>query len=158
MYGSELKDPCHENRTQQVEMIRALLDARAEPNWPNSKKLTPLHVAARNGQSAAVVALLAGGALPDPVEDENWSTPLHSAAERGSVDALQALLSHGAKPGATDVRGETALHKAAAQGHLEAVKLLLAAGMLAGATNCDGDNPLHSCARNWQHGSRSAMA
>jgi ankyrin repeat protein len=99
----------------------------------NSRVLTALHVAAREGQAGAVEKLLARGAQVDssdesvgtPLNRELW-TPLHLAAMWGRSEVAKVLLDHGAKVNAADNDARTPLHYAAGAGNGELVKMLLA--------------------------------
>lgn len=82
-------------------VLRALLDAGADPNLPANNLSTPLHWAAGKGHLDAMRVLLAAGA--DPTRRTfTWSTTVHG---QGS--------------------GQTPLHWAAESGHGEGAKLLL---------------------------------
>jgi ankyrin repeat protein len=110
---------------------------KAEPGvvkLKNRRGLTPLHVAAREGQMQAVRTLIASKAdvkaIDDPKKEDGYSngwTPLHFAAIQGKTEVAAILLDHGADVNAADQRGKhTALHFAAFNGNVELVKLLLA--------------------------------
>ena len=96
--------------------------------------MTPLHWAAKNGQTEIVKLLLQ---LPkekgiDPnARDGLDMTPLHWAVENGHTQIVELLLQHGADPNATN----TVLHLAAYKGHTQIVKLLLQHGADPNATN-----------------------
>jgi ankyrin repeat protein len=92
-----------------------------------------LELAAENGHSAVVEALLAHrGPHPDPMVHSKVrtvfpaKTALLRAAERGHVDVVAMLLRHGAD--IRDERGQTSLDLAAGAGHVAVVELLLARG------------------------------
>ena len=61
----------------------------------------PLHDAAKQGNTKAIVALLDVGADPNE-RDTNHASPLHWAANRGHTEAIVALLDAGADPNARD--------------------------------------------------------
>jgi ankyrin repeat protein len=90
--------------------------------------MTPLHLAAENGDADTLRALLAAGgnanaALP------SGETVLMTAARTGTPDALRVLLDHGADVTARESwYGETALIWATAENHAEAVRMLLSHG------------------------------
>ncbi|KAL8812725.1 MAG: hypothetical protein Q9223_002255 [Gallowayella weberi] len=54
-----------------------------------------LHIAARNGNLAALRLLLAHGAQVD-LRNAEWATPLHEAASNAQLDAIKILLKAGA--------------------------------------------------------------
>ncbi len=107
----------------------------------------PLHVAAENGRVEAILALLAGGANIEGVNN-NGETPLHVAARWGRVEAILALLARGATIEAVDSYSNRPLHFAAANGRVEAIRTLLARGANIEAVNGGGRTPLFSAAAN----------
>ena len=62
---------------------------------------TPLHLAALQGDAAAVMGLCTYQAKVD-LKDEHALTPLHKAAAQGHNEAAEELLAHNANPDATD--------------------------------------------------------
>ena len=94
---------------------------------------TPLHVASREGSSAALEALLVAGANVH-VLNAVGVTPLHLAALAGTTDAISALLTRGAQVDSREPEyGRTPLMLAAAAGRTRAVTLLLQHGADVGA-------------------------
>lgn len=79
----------------------------------NSLGMTPLHVAAFEGDRAAIKHLIEEGANVT-VRDELQKMPLHEAATRNQAAVIDLLLSYGANPFAVDAHGWTSLHHAAA--------------------------------------------
>ena len=109
---------------------------------------TPLHAAARNGDTDAVTALLNAAADPN-ARDEDGSTPLHRAAEEGHTDAVTALLAHDADPNAQDKNRDTPLHLAAEWNQSpEVITALLDAGAAANAQNAHGRLPFDYAKKN----------
>ena len=75
---------------------------------------TALHYACFFGGADAAAVLLAAGADPDAVaENDTRVRPLHSAAAARDSEAVRVLLEAGADPNATQQGGFTALHAAA---------------------------------------------
>jgi len=74
--------------------------------------LTPLHHAVRQGNVAAVVALLEGGAKINDTNYVDRTTPLLEAAINGQFDVAMKLLEKGADPNFADKRGMTPLYAA----------------------------------------------
>ena len=117
-------------------LVRALLDAGADPNWPDGDGFPPL-IAALSCSGAVSGAtdradvrellemLLAAGARVDQ-RGVNDYTPLHWAAAHGDLRAVDVLLTGGADPDEiTRIDDyETALDVAAAAGHLDVVARL----------------------------------
>lgn len=90
-------------------------------NW-NS---TPLHIAATQGDIAAIAALLDAGAdIHSP--GEHGYSPLHEAVEQCHIDAVQLLLERGASAHAKNDDGDTPIRSAVIHGHQEIIKLLQA--------------------------------
>jgi ankyrin repeat protein len=86
---------------------------------------TPLHLAARSGNTRIAELLLANGASFFAVEDnESRLTPLHEAARQGYAEIVDLLLTLGANPNAMDGQGRTPLRWAMARGHESVVNLL----------------------------------
>ncbi len=120
--------------------VERLLAAGAELDAGDDDADTALHLAARAGESAshlAIVAdLLAAGADPDKANSDG-ERPLLSAA--GSKAFTAALLAGGADPDATDPDGDTALHRVEDR---RVARLLLKAGADVDARNANGQTPL----------------
>lgn len=114
------------------------------------RELPPLHRAAREGDMAAIAALLQGGAdIEEPGGLNGW-TPLLHAIHKRHAPAVKALLAAGASvdgPRAHPAwaRGVTPLMMAAGYGQLEIVEALLAAGADPRASH-GGMNPLWAAA------------
>ena len=115
------------------------IEARGEFDW------TPLHMAARYGNTGAAKALLDAGADIDS-RDEG-QTPLHLAAGWGTAEAVNALLKGGAYIEAQSERGWTPLHNAARFGTPETVNALLDADASFYAQTDIGETPLYLAER-----------
>lgn len=118
----------------EVDVLRALLRAGAQPNAKNGDGWTPLMAACNGCRSESrrrvttVEVLLEAGALPSLADKEGHS-PLHIAAHWGVNDAIEILAA--AAPGMlnhVNREGFTPLCAAAKQGHESAVRLLLSVG------------------------------
>ncbi len=88
---------------------------------------TPLHLAARAAQGAAVRMLLEAGADAHAL-NKSRDTPLHDAAKSGQIDAVQALLAAGVPIEARAPLGCTPLFSAIDAGQPATVEALLDAG------------------------------
>lgn len=125
----------------------------ADVRATSSDGKTALHQAAKQGNTAVVEALLAGGAEVFAVKPDTLATPLHHAAASGAltIAGLQALLDAGAPLEAQDSDGLTPLHwaviralqdEAALEQAAAAVRALLAAGASPLVPNVRGQTPL----------------
>jgi len=95
---------------------------------------TGLHMAAKEGRTKTVAALLSFGADTDAKDNISW-TALHYAAAYGHHAMAQALLRAGADVNAKDRGSNTALHLAANKGHCALAQALLGAGADVNAKN-----------------------
>jgi ankyrin repeat protein len=115
-------------RADDVELVRLVLRAGASPKAANRYGVTPLSLAAVNGNLAIVEALLKAGADPNARMEED-QTILMAASRTGHAGVVKALVGHGADVNARDrVLGETALIYAAFENHGAAVGVLAAHG------------------------------
>ena len=90
--------------------------------------VTPLVLAATNGNAAAAEILLRAGADPNMALAEG-ETVLMTAARSGQAAMVKALVARGAKVNATEGwQGQTALMWAAAENHGDVVSVLVEAG------------------------------
>ena len=128
-------------RAASTELARQLADADG---------VTPLHRAARQGQSDLIKSLVDQGASCearmhriDGSTDRSHGTPLHWAAIEGHHDSVAALLDAGAQIDAQNAWWRTPLHCAARFGHLEVVRLLVARGADKEARRDTNETPLH---------------
>ena len=88
----------------------------------------PVHVAARQGDGAALSRLLQAEPGLRDVRTALGSTPLHLAAMNPDTSAMRVLLAAGADPNARDGEGSTPLHMAAYASRAGHASQLLAAG------------------------------
>lgn len=107
---------------------------------------TPLHIAARRGQSDLARVLIKSGSDLNSIDNQS-QTPLHRAAEYGYCQVVKMLAQAGANLTMQDNTGETALHKAAYNNQGGASKILIKAGSYIDAPNKYYDTPLHYAAK-----------
>ena len=118
-----------------------LLDEGADPNRPNRLGVTPLYLAAANGNAEQIDLLVAAGADPS-ARDSVGETMLMAAVGSGDIHAVEALLAHGVDVNARDTAYEqTALMIAARAGHAGIAERLLAAGARIDASTRTGPEP-----------------
>ena len=111
------------------EIARLLIEADADINAKTRLgDLTPLLLAAKNGNTTLIEILLEAGTDANDA-DANGTTPLMYSAASGKADAVKVLLESGAEVNATDTtNGQTALMFAASQGRADVVGILAAGG------------------------------
>lgn len=135
--------------------VRRLLAAGANAIAADRYGVTPIAIAAQNGNAEILQLLLDAGA------DANTQLPggesiLMTAARTGRLPAVELLLQRGAKPNhAEPRRGQTALLWAAAEGHAPVVKALIQHGAQFQLRLGTGLTPFLIAARN---GHRDVLA
>ena len=100
-------------RLQQVEALRALLAAGADPAIADDSGNTAVHWATAAPNPELLRALLEHGADPNLANPVTGERPLSVALTSNRPDAFDVLLENGADPNQTDNQGSTALHRAA---------------------------------------------
>ena len=96
LHRTELHCACVDANVQQ---IRALLEAGADPSASDANGWTPLHFAAQANCAEGARILIDAGAAIDP-EDRDGNTPLSKAvfSSRGDGAVITMLLAAGADP------------------------------------------------------------
>ncbi|MFG2052031.1 ankyrin repeat domain-containing protein [Micromonospora sp. NPDC048935] len=133
-----------------LEEVRTLLDegAPADARFPVLNGFndahTPLLVAARDGHTAIVRALLAAGADVNATEPTFGAVPLHKAVYNGHADITAVLV---AAPGVDlnyqgATNGYTPLHDALWHGYADCARVLIQAGAALDRVGHDGKTPL----------------
>jgi uncharacterized protein len=108
-------------------MVKPLVEHGADVNYQGIFDRSLLFVAADEGASELVAALLAAGADPD-VADGNGTAPLAAAASGGYLEAVTMLIAAGATLDARSTYGSTALWVAVTSANRPIVQALLDAG------------------------------
>jgi ankyrin repeat protein len=128
-------------RVDEVEVAELLLKAGADARTPNRLGVTPLFMAANNGNPVMIRLLLEAGANPNQT-DTSGETVLMAATRTGNADSVRALLDRGANPNVAESQLQlTALMLAAEAGHSEVVRALLEKGADVRARTRTGATP-----------------
>ncbi|CAJ1345316.1 unnamed protein product, partial [Effrenium voratum] len=114
-------------QSDQLQILRRLLEAGADKDVLDMNYFTPMHTAAMSGHEEIVRCLLAAGAAPDK-SDRFGNRPLHGAAYYGHPELARLLLEAGADKDSSNNHGRTPMHNAAMNGHEKVVRVLLEAG------------------------------
>jgi ankyrin repeat protein len=115
-------------RRGKLGVMRALLDAGADPNGANAYGDTALMTAAAYGQVAAAEVLKQAGAHLDARETRVGWTALMEAAREGRLEMARWLVSAGADIRLTDTEGKNALTLALERAQDETASYLREAG------------------------------
>lgn len=125
-----------------IDVFSALLAAGADVNLKSNDGVTPLHEAARSGNSFIIQALLKAGAAVNEKDNDNRS-PLCYAVSANNAQAISLLVKAGALVNHPELNGHTPLVLAVVWESIESVKALLAAGANPNAVNSVHATPLH---------------
>ena len=106
------------------DVLRCLLDLRADPHARNRISTTALHFACVQGNIAAIELLLDVGVNIRLRDKTGWE-PIHVGASTGRSDVVELLLERGALVDTCTYLGTTSLTFAAFGGHLGCCQLLL---------------------------------
>lgn len=125
-------------------LMHELLEAKPNNlNIQDSRKQTPLFLAASHGHESVAKLLLNMGAKVD-LPDTDGKSPLHAAAAQGYARIAQILLDKGAGIEMRDSDNQTPLYVAAGQGHETVSTLLLDRGANVESKNKDDRTALHA--------------
>jgi ankyrin repeat protein len=148
----QLVDPKDLNETLQaaahgadVEFLKAVLEAGADPKYSSEVGWTALMVAAAYGSASVLDTLIAAGSDVNAADRNCGGQTILMWAARSGREAkrkITSLLKAGANPKGNSNGGYNALHSAASAGDLEAVEYLLQAGLRASDRDLDGGTPL----------------
>jgi ankyrin repeat protein len=106
-----------------LEIVKFLVQSRADINSSNRFSETPLHAAAEKGHLEIVKFLVQSGAEKDTKDNQN-QTPLNFAAFYGHLEIVKFLVESGADKEAKNKEGQTAFHFAQMNGRTTIVDYL----------------------------------
>ena len=131
-----------------IPALLTCLDNGVDVNAGFDAGWTPLHIAAKHGQSSMIRILSSHEKININPRDARGWTPLHWAANNCHPNTIRLILqSHRADVNAADNEGQTALHWAALKGYKEIAKILLEQDEInVNVRNNDGSTPLHMAA------------
>ncbi|KAL7789097.1 hypothetical protein V8C37DRAFT_418073 [Trichoderma ceciliae] len=143
------KELCSAAKSGWAEVVLALLELGAEPDFKDKDSRTALSQAAQNESIDTMKVLMDGGAFPNSA-DANHRTPLSYASEMGHSFAVKILLGdQRVEPDAKGDDGLTPLWWAVRNGWEAVVKLLLDSGKVdPDARDKEGQTPLWWAAKN----------
>ncbi|XP_030648664.1 receptor-interacting serine/threonine-protein kinase 4 isoform X3 [Chanos chanos] len=110
------------------EAIKFLLLNNCNPNLPNARGATPLHLAAEKKLKGVAEILLSRKTTNVNAKDEDQYTPLHFAAQNGDEALTRLLLDRNASINEADSQGRTPTHIACHHGQENVVRVLLSRG------------------------------
>ncbi len=109
--------------SERPELLRILLENRADPNLPSQAGEPPLILAVRSRNPGLIRPLLIAGASAN-VKSRSGLTALMEAARGGRAEVVDLLLSSGADPRGTSADGSSAADLARRAGHPEIARRL----------------------------------
>uniref|UniRef100_A0A8C5RRI8 Ankyrin repeat and SOCS box containing 2 n=1 Tax=Laticauda laticaudata TaxID=8630 RepID=A0A8C5RRI8_LATLA len=130
-----------------IDCMRSLLQAGAEPDIANKVRETPLYKACERKNSEAVQVLLQYNADVNHRCNRGW-TALHEAVARNDLEIIEFLLQGGAKIESANCYGITSLFVAAESGHLEALRFLAKYGADINTQASDKASALYEASKN----------
>ena len=124
------------------ELVRALLDAGADPTIKTKDENSPLYNVFDDAITKHVKLFLDKGADANMIVDDYNHTPLILASFKDANETAQILLDHGADPDAREIKGRTPLHIAIARNNEGLFDLLIKYKADLNVRNSDGFTPL----------------
>ena len=115
-------------RFENAEIVKLLLERGADPVIPNNNKYTPLHSAARRGNTEICRLLLEDPRVKGIFKEGGVMKPLCLACMSGNLETCELFLRNGADVVSKSSTGYTALHIACFFGHEEICELLIESG------------------------------
>ncbi len=125
--------------------VRAMLDAGKNPNIMTKNGDTPLMAALSAGNNEVAELLILRGA-DVTMENKNGNTALHIASHTGRAQLVPSLIQANAEVDATNIYGDTSLMAASASENIDIMDLLIEAGADVNRQNNSGHTALHVAA------------
>ena len=110
-----------------TDIVKLLLDYKADPNQYNKEFNFPVHSAARTGDLETLELLLEHNARIDCTNIMS-ETPLFLAAENNNLEVIEFLMDHGANLDRYNINVVSPIMAAAIEGHADVVDLLISKG------------------------------
>ncbi|KAF5359148.1 hypothetical protein D9756_002984 [Leucocoprinus leucothites] len=142
--------------TGSTDIVRYLIDQKAEVDRPDNSGWTALHIAASAGHETVAQELIGLGPNSDflPLrltvrrKNDKGLTPLHYAASKSRIEIGRLLISRGADINARDKANQQPLHRAATTGSVGFIRLLLDSSTASNKLRLNtgdriGNTPLH---------------
>ncbi len=125
--------------------MKALLEADADPNIPNTNGQTACFIAAQQGH-AHIIKLLKSTSKNFTSDVQistikEGSSPLHAAALNGHSECVIELICAGADLSASNIQGQTPLDVAEANHHHDVVDLLRDRMQRDSSSSCSAGGP-----------------
>ncbi|KAM6907737.1 receptor-interacting serine/threonine-protein kinase 4 [Xenentodon cancila] len=130
------------------EAVKFLLLSNANPNLPNNRGSTPLHLATEKHLKSLAEVLLGRRSTNVNAKDEDQYTALHWAAQNGDEAIARLLVDRGAAINEADGQGRTPAHVACQHGQENVIRVLLSRGADVRIKGKDNWTALHFAA--WQ--------
>lgn len=125
-----------------LDCIKAILEAKANPNVIDTNDLSPLHKVAGQAEIKIIQMLIEAGANLN-ARDHHGDTPLHQAITWEKVDIAEILINSSADLNARDQFDRTPLHVAIERGRVDITQTLIQAGANLNAKDVRDRTPLH---------------
>ena len=143
-----IKSPIVESR---IDMMKLLIDNKANINYTDDDGFTPLNIAIETGNMETVKLLITNGADVNGLMQDGVSLIGYAIAQN-NMDLLQILIENGANINNTngDSWADTPLMTASRLGLDNVVRILLTRNADINATDINGNTALHTAALNSQ--------
>jgi ankyrin repeat protein len=143
--GKSLNDIINEGDSEEaMRLISKGIGVHDKSYWSHD---TPLHIAAKTGQTTIIKELIAKGANCHSINYKNQYTPLHESVLSRNIECSR-LLVLSSQINAKAYCQSTPLHLAVKNSDLEHVNLFLSNKVNVNLVNYEGETPLHISAKN----------